>query len=196
MKTSFVLLALVLGMALAAVPARAAAADASDASVVSTIIPLRYPTADVISPRRGTVPPKDPPGDTLHVDLEAFNNAVGLTAGGVFYTAARLTPTRACTVVTVIFYKWDVSNNDYLFVWGQGTPSNPGPLIESVPYTGSTTMEWQSIDLPIHVPLAANQDIWVGPRMNHPAGTFPLGVDDGPSVPTRGGWINFQGSWI
>lgn len=196
MKTSFVLLALVLGMALAAVPARAAAADASDASVVPTIIPLRYPTADVISPRRGTVPPKDPPGDTLHVDLEAFNNAVGLTAGGVFYTAARLTPTRACTVVTVIFYKWDVSNNDYLFVWGQGTPSNPGPLIESVPYTGSTTMEWQSIDLPIHVPLAANQDIWVGPRMNHPAGTFPLGVDDGPSVPTRGGWINFQGSWI
>jgi len=136
-----------------------------------------------------------PQGDTLHVDLEAYNNAVGLTGGGIFYTAARLTPAAACTVKTVIFYKWDASNNDYLFVWGAGTPTNPGALIESVPYSGSTTMAWQSIDLPVKVPLAANQDIWVGPRMNHGAGDYPLGVDDGPAVAGRGGWLNYQGSW-
>jgi len=129
------------------------------------------------------------------VDLEAFNNAVGLTAGGIFFTAARLTPTVACTVATVIIYKWDASNDDYLFVWEAGTPTNPGAIIESIPYSGSTSMAWQSIDLPIQVALDANEDIWVGPRMNHAAGTYPLGVDDGPSVAGRGGWINYQGTW-
>jgi hypothetical protein len=31
--------------------------------------------------------------------------------------------------------------------------------------------------------------------MNHAAGTYSLGVDDGPSVAGRGGWINYQGTW-
>ncbi|MBM3313477.1 hypothetical protein FJY70_02660 [candidate division WOR-3 bacterium] len=182
-------LMVLVGLSLAAQTAAVSAPSAGGA-----FSSLLLPSEHVLAP--GSSLEKDPPGDTLHVDYEAFNNAVGLTAGGVFYTAARLTPTRACTVVTVIFYKWDVSNNDYVFVWGSGTPTNPGPLIESVPYTGSTTMAWQSISLPIPVPLEPGEDIWVGPRMNHTAGTFPLGVDDGPAVAGRGGWINYQGSWI
>ena len=139
----------------------------------------------------------DLPGDTLHVDLEAFNNAIGLTAGGIFYTAARLTPTVACTVETVIFYKWDKSNDDYLFVWGDSTATHPGAIIESVPYSGADTMTWVSIALPVPVPLDSGEDIWVGPRMNHSLpDSFPLGTDDGPYVSTRGGWINYQGTWI
>ena len=183
-------LMLIVGLSLAA---QTAATNAP--SVAGALSSLRLPAEDILSPAGQAAPKSDNPGDTLYVDLEAFNNAVGLTAGGIFFTAARLTPTAACTVATVIFYKWDASNDDYLFVWGNGTPSNPGPLIESVPYSGSTTMAWQSIDLPIQVPVNANEDIWVGPRMNHSAGTYPLGVDDGPAVAGRGGWINYQGSW-
>jgi hypothetical protein len=181
------LLCLMLGLVLAVPNA------AYDTQAKATVSSLLRPSEALLSP--ASSPQADPPGDTLHVDLEAFNNAVGLTAGGIFYTAARLTPTVACTVASVIIYKWDVSNDDYLFVWGQGTPTTPGPIIESVPYSGATTMAWQSIDLPIQVPLAAGEDIWVGPRINHGAGTYPLGVDDGPSVSGRGGWINYQGSW-
>jgi hypothetical protein len=181
-------LMLIVGLSLAA---QSAATDApANPCAFSSLL---RPSEDILSP--GSSPQTDPPGDTLHVDLEAFNNAVGLTAGGIFYTAARLTPTVACTVATVIFYKWNVSNDDYLFVWGAGTSSNPGAVIESIPYSGATTMAWQSIDLLIQVPLAAGEDIWVGPRMNHAAGTYPLGVDDGPAVAGRGGWINYQGSW-
>ena len=193
MKTSIVMLCLVLGVVFTAAPA--STPSVSDVTAASAFSSLRMPAGDVLSPVSQAARKTDNPGDTLYVDLEAFNNAVGLTAGGIFFTAARLTPTVACTVATVIFYKWDASNDDYLFVWEAGTPTNPGAIIESVPYSGSTTMAWQSIDLPMAVPLDANEDIWVGPRMNHSAGTYPLGVDDGPAVAGRGGWINYQGTW-
>ena len=197
MKTSIVMLCLALGVVLAAAPVSTPVTNtnASDVNLMPAVTSLHRPAEGVLSASRGTSPQTDPAGDTMYVDLEAFNNAVGLTAGGIFYTAARLTPTVACTVASVIFYKWDVTNDDYLFVWEAGTPTTPGAIIESVPYSGSTTMAWQSIDLPIQVPLDANEDIWVGPRMNHAAGTYPLGVDDGPSVAGRGGWINYQGTW-
>jgi len=148
-----------------------------------------------LSPRGEPSSLADLTSDSLNVDYEAFNYAIGMTWGGVFYTAARLTPTVACTVKTVIFYKWDASNDDYLFVWHGNTPMQPGAVIESVPYSGSVSMAWQSVTLPLKVPLAANEDIWVGPRMNHAAGTYPSGVDDGPIVDTRGGWINIYGTW-
>ncbi len=190
-----VMLCLVLGVALAAAPAGTPATNTnvSDVNLMPAFSSLLRSSAAVLSP--GLSPQTDPPGDTLHVDMEAFNNAVGLTNGGTFYTAARLTAAAACTVKTVIFYKWDVSTDNYLFVWAAGTSTNPGAVIESVPYSGATTMAWVSITLPVQVPLAANEDIWVGPRMSHSANTFPLGTDDGPYVATRGDWINYQGSW-
>jgi len=187
--TTILSLMLVVGLSMAA---QTAALNAP--ANAGTFSSLLRPSTAVLNP--GSSPETDPPGDTLHVDMEAFNNAVGLTNGGTFYTAARLTATAACTVKTVIFYKWDVSNDNYLFVWGSGTTTNPGPLIESMPYTGSATMTWVSIALPVQVPLGVGEDIWVGPRMSHSANTFPLGTDDGPYVATRGDWINYQGSWI
>jgi hypothetical protein len=145
----------------------------------------------------GSLLSPDAIGDTLRVDLDTFDNAVGLDLGGIFYAAARLSPTKACTVATVIFYKWDASYDDYLYVWGKGTNTSPGQLIESVPYSGAITMAWQTVNLPVLVPLADNKDdIWVGPRINHAAGTHPLGIDNGPAVTGRGGWINADGRWV
>ena len=173
------------------------AAQAADANVppgTGTLISLLRPSEAIPSP--GLSPRTNLPGDTLRVDLDAFNNALGLSTGGIFYTAARLKATKACTVSAVVFYKWDASNDDYLFVWGKGTATTPGQLLESVPYSGATTKAWQTVNLPILVPLVANGEIWVGPRINHGAGTYPLGVDDGPGVATQGGWINSQGLWV
>jgi len=159
---------------------------------LSSLLPPSEAVRSLGSPLR-----TDATGDTLRVDIDSFNNAVGLTAGGTFFAAARLSPTKACTVATVIFYKWDASYDDYLYVWGKGTASTPGQLIESVPYSGATTMAWQTVNLPVLVPLADDKDdIWVGPRINHGAGTYPLGIDDGPAVATRGGWINADGRWV
>lgn len=155
------------------------------------------------SPSEGVVSDKAPsafrplnPGDTLHLDGEEYNNAVGLTDGGTFYSAVRLAPTRACTVETIIFYKWHESNNNYLFVWGPGSSTQPGAVIESVPYTGAVSMSWQSVALTTPVPLDSGEDIWVGPRINHTyPDSFPLGVDDGPAVATRGDWVKISSTW-
>ena len=192
MRIGTTILSLMLVVGLSTAAQTAATSAPANAGVFSSLL---QPGDAVISRGSGSLPPTDPAGDTLHVDMEAYNNAIGLTAGGTFYTAARLTPTVACTVATVAFYKWDVCTDNYLFVWAAGTSTNPGAVIESIPYTGATTMAWVSIALPVQVPLAANEDIWVGPKISHSAGTFPLGTDDGPYVSTRGDWINYQGGW-
>ena len=181
-------LMLLVGLSLAA---QAAATSApSSAGAFSSLF---RPSDAVLSP--GTSAGIDAVGDTLHVDLEAFNNAVGLTAGGTFYTAARLTPVRACTVVACIWFRWNQPSNDYLFVWAANTTTQPGAIIESVPFTAPDS-GWQTTTLLTPVPLDSGHDIWIGPRMTNTAGTYPLGVDDGPHVATRGDWINYQGSWV
>jgi len=133
------------------------------------------------------------PGDTLKVDQEAYNNAIGLTSGGTFYSAVRLTAPRACTVETIIWYRWNACTANYLFVWAESTTTHPGAIIESVPYSIPDS-GWQTMPI-TPVPLDSGEDIWVGPRMNHTAGKFPLGTDDGPHVATRGDWVNMSGTW-
>jgi hypothetical protein len=51
--------------------------------------------------------------ETLHYDGVPYTG-VGLTSGGTFYTAARFTPTTACTLKAVLFYQWHNSSNDYV----------------------------------------------------------------------------------
>ena len=186
-------LILLLGLDVAA--GRKGVPAGGDPGRVSPFSILHAPFENVPRPHGAVSPFTEAPGDTLYVDLEFFNNAVGLDTGGVFYSAARLTPAAPCTVVAVMLWKWDASGDDYVFVWSAGTPTTPGPLIESVPYSGWVSMGWQTVDLTVPVPLDAGEDIWVGPRVRHRAGTHPLGVDDGPLSPGRGGWINYQGSW-
>jgi len=181
-------LMLLVGLSLAA---QTAATNApSGAGAISSLL---RPSDAILSP--GSPSRTDAVGDTLHVDMEAYNNAIGLTAGGTFYTAARLTPVKACTVVACIWYRWNAVSDDYLFVWAANTSTQPGAIIESVPYTAPDSA-WQTTILLTPVPLDSGEDIWIGPRMTHAASTFPLGTDDGPAVSTRGGWINYQGSWI
>ncbi|MFO7675347.1 MAG: kelch repeat-containing protein [bacterium] len=150
------------------------------------------PNNDTLS--RTTTISGAPPEDTIHVDGPYSNNAVGLTAGGTFYTAARLTPTVGCNVIALIFYHHDPSQDQYAFVWGQNTSSNPGPVVESIPYTGADTM-WIRCNLAAPYHINANEDVWVGPRYTHAAGQYPGGVDAGPAAPQRGGFINYDGSW-
>ena len=137
-------LMLLVGFSLAA--QTAATTAPSSAGAFSSLL---RPSQAVLSP--GVTPQTDPAGDTLHVDLEAFNNAVGLTAGGIFYTAARLTAPKACTVASVSWFRWNATNDDYLFVWEGNTTTNPGAIIESVPYTAPDS-GWQNTTLLVPVP--------------------------------------------
>ncbi len=134
------------------------------------------------------------PEDTLHVD-GPYDDAVGLSSGGMFYAAARLTPELGCNLIALIFYHEEQTQNEYAFVWRQNTPTRPGTVVESIPYSGSQ-LGWVRCNLgaPFHVP--AGQDVWVGVRFRQGAGQYPCGVDEGPQVPGRGGWINYLDRWL
>ncbi len=127
--------------------------------------------------------------ETLHFDGTPFTG-VGLTNGGTFYTAARFTPTSACTLKAILFYQWQSSSNDYVFVFGEENDTLPGAVLDSVSYTGIDSMRWKRIDLSRPLVLPAGTDFWACVRLTHTAGTFPIGCDAGPMVRNRGGFLS------
>jgi hypothetical protein len=146
----------------------------------------------------GIVPPHqlfatDDANETLHFDTDP-SSGIGLTSGGTFWGGARFTPTTGCTLKTILFYQWNSSNNDYIFIFGENNDTTPGAKLDSMPYTGADSMQWKSINLTAPLVLPAGTDFWVAVRVNHTAGTFPLGCDVGPCVHDRGGFISTNGT--
>ncbi|MDP0971198.1 hypothetical protein Q6294_30110, partial [Klebsiella pneumoniae] len=75
--------------------------------------------------------------ETLKV-YHTYDDAIGLTSGGVFYTAARLTPTSGdCDVVAGFFLHHESTQNQHFFIWRGNTNTNPGAIVESLPYPGA-----------------------------------------------------------
>ncbi|MCX7732912.1 MAG: T9SS type A sorting domain-containing protein [candidate division WOR-3 bacterium] len=133
--------------------------------------------------------------ETLHFDGVPYTG-VGLTSGGTFYSAARFTPTSACTLKAILFYQWHNSSNDYAYVFGEGNDTTPGAVLESVPYSGADSMRWKRIDLNPPLVLPAGSDFWACVRLTHTAGRYPIGCDAGPMVRNRGGFLsNNRTSW-
>jgi len=131
--------------------------------------------------------------ETLHYD-GPYDGSVGLSPGGTFYSAARFTPTAGCTLKAVVFYQADASSNEQIIIWDEGSSTQPGAKLDSVGYIGSGESQWKRVNLVTPVVLGANTDFWVGPRITHAAGLAPLGVDAGPMIQNRGGWISLNGS--
>lgn len=193
MRKTVVMLSIVMLCSLALAGARTASIEAS-APVFSQsgkTIPVRSGEA-VLAPTMNPVT-DFPVEETLHFDGDNVN-ALGLTNGGSFYTAARFTPTTGGSMIAVAFFHGAAATDDQVFIWGPGTETSPGDLVDSAPYTGTLT-DWVRVELPRPVALTAGADVWVGPRHTHAAGAYPAGMDGGPIVPTRGGWINYSGSW-
>ncbi|MFO7639458.1 MAG: hypothetical protein R6X14_09265, partial [bacterium] len=148
--------------------------------------------------RRGGDPVPEPPlmpTDTLHWDGPNNSNGVGLTNGGTFWGAVRFTPSTGCTLTHVLWYNYTAATYAVVYIWGpSGNNTTPGALLDTVVSTmGSNT--WRSVAVPTRR-LPAGQDFWVGVRVTHAAATHPLGVDAGPQVQHRGGYISTNGtSW-
>lgn len=132
--------------------------------------------------------------ETLHYD-GPNNDAIGLTAGGTYIGAVRFTPTFTCSVKALLFYQYHNSSNEKAYLWSAGSTTQPGPIVDSANYSGADTFVWKRVDFATAPIISANTDFWIGPQITHASGRFPLGVDVGPMVPTRGGWIYFQGAW-
>ena len=183
MKGSIILVLLV-GLALAALP------DPTPSSGVDQ--PAFSRSAPRVVPLQRFFAPEDA-DETLHYDTDPASG-VGLTNGGTFWGGVRFTPPTACTLKTLLFYQWNSSNADYIFVFGENNDTTPGAVLDSVAYSGADSLTWKVADLAAPLVLPAGVDFWIAVRINHSPGTFPLGVDAGPNVHNRGGFISTNGT--
>jgi hypothetical protein len=133
-------------------------------------------------------------------------NAVGLTAGGTYEAAIKLTPDELnpaycnCIITNVKFYHHvQVGTTPYhnctMNIYDEGTPSEPGALIYSNNFVANGE-GWIYVTLCEPVLIDCTQDYWVSIEVHHAAGEYPLGVDSGPAVDAKGDWVYFDpGPW-
>ena len=150
----------------------------------------------IITPPKSIYRPSEE--DTIHYDGEP-SGAIGLTGGGTFEAAIRLTPEElgpydGWDLISALFYHWETGpHSGQIKIYGAGTPSEPGQLITSEPYnvTGQT---WLRTDLTQPVTIDTTQDIWTSVEITHNAGQYPIGHDEGPAVQGKGDFV-YDGIW-
>lgn len=134
------------------------------------------------------------PTDTLYYYNAVDYDAIGLTSGGTYEAAIRLTPTELAPfanwkLIEVRFYHHEsVSHSGNIKIYAQGTTAQPGALITSQPYTAPTS-GWISVTLANPVVISGSADIWVSVEITHAAGQYPISVDMGPAVITKGDYV-------
>lgn len=131
--------------------------------------------------------------DSLYYCNLAGGSAIGLSAGGTFEGAIRLTPTElgpytGWDIIAIVFRHYESSLDNVVKVYDNGTPTSPGPMITSEPYV-SDIPGWKWIDLSSPVTIPGTGDLWCSVEVTHPVGEYPLSVDGGPAVDGKGDWI-------
>lgn len=118
-------------------------------------------------------------------------NAIGLVGGGTFYGAVRF-PSELISdyldyaLTEVVVYIHEEPINITLTIFNQGTNETPGDIIHQQVINPEAD-SWHNVSLDNALSLD-EEDIWVGFEVNHEAGTFILGADNGPAHPD-GQWV-------
>ena len=138
-------------------------------------------------------------GEKVLIDSIYFYNSVdylalGLSGGGTFKAAIRLTPDELApysgyAISQVYFYHHEATTNSgNVIIYGQGTPTSPGNILETVPYTADS-VGWVLISLPNIILISGENDIWVAVEITHVSGEHPISIDQGPAVAGKGDWF-------
>ena len=133
----------------------------------------------------------------VHYDGNPYT-AIGLSEGGTFTAAARLTPDELedyygfRALSKLLLYINHLPSEAILKIWEGGSFGNPGVLIyeqdiSDLIYESS----WVEINLTQQIELQPANEYWVGYTVTHAEGEYPAGCDQGPMVPAKGGWISF-----
>ncbi len=141
-------------------------------------------------------------GMWIHFDNGVNSNAIGSTIS-TWEGAIRITPDelggyngwKLCTVKWFHYVTTNPQHSGMIKIYGEGTPTSPGALITTEPYT-VTGMGWKEIPLSHFVRLNASHDIWVSIQINQVPGEYPLGVDNQFAVDGKGDWIYDGTHWI
>lgn len=156
------------------------------------VAPYEDQTQTTVMPTRGDL-------TWLGYDNDDPFQGVGLTSGGTFEGAIRLTPTELapysgwnCTVVSFYHYD-DAQFSGTVKIYGMGTAAQPGALTTSqaIEVTG---VGWFNISLSSPVTIAAH-DIWVSIEAPHTTGQHPLMQDSATAVDGKGDFVYLNSAW-
>lgn len=131
--------------------------------------------------------------DVYELNYDGPNNsAVGKTAGGEFYVAARFPASlvnifEGSNIQSVDVFIEQLPIRTALKIWGAGTTTTTGPLLYSQSFT-PTASSWNTIVLT--TPLAlTGEDIWIGYSIENAPQVYVAGIDGQPTNPD-GNWIS------
>ena len=142
------------------------------------------------------------PEDWLGFDDGTAVNSIGLTSGGTFQYAIRLTPDElaeyAGSVINSVKrhhdYQTPFTMSGRVIIYGQGTSTHPGDMITEQPFS-CYEADWHEIPLDELVPISGDEDIWISIEVTHAAGQTPAAMDASNNYPGKGDWI-YLNSWI
>jgi len=134
----------------------------------------------------------------IHFDDGTNYDGIGMGGGGTWEGAIRMTPgeLRFYPNWKIVVVKWyhfvlpggSTIHSGNIKIYSQGEPNLPGSLLTTEPYT-VTSEGWCEIPLSNPVTISGDEDIWVSNEITHMGGEYPLGVDAGPAIATKGDWI-------
>lgn len=144
----------------------------------------------------GAVSPNQTDDDIIRYDDGVNDNAIGLTSGGTFQVAAYFPAATMATYAgmkldQVEIFVQDVPDPCVLKIYGQGTATEPGPLLHEQTVV-PTALSWNLFTLTSQVDITGD-DLWIGYEVTHDAGFYPAGIDAGPSVVGFGDMISLDG---
>lgn len=136
----------------------------------------------------------------MHWDNGVNNDGVGAGDSTATYDAAirfdaiDLLPYSGSSITKVKFFPRHTEGYDTysatVKVWDAGTVE-----LASVPVANLVYNEWNEVTLPNPIEIEQNMELYVGYSLSTVNG-YPLGVDEGPLVRTKGAWIRrSSNSW-
>jgi translation elongation factor EF-1beta len=134
----------------------------------------------------------------IYFDDGEVYSGIGLTGGGTFQGAIRITPDElngynGWELTKVKFYHSEVgTNNGDVIIYEAGNQTQPGSIITSESFS-VTGEDWQEITLSTPIIVDENEDIWISINITHGNEEYPLAVDDGPAVDGKADWVCTDG---
>jgi hypothetical protein len=129
-------------------------------------------------------------------------NSLGLTAGGTFEYAIRLTPDELAAYdgygITSVKRHHDYTTpftmSGNVKIYGHGTSTEPGDLLITEPFS-CYEADWHEIPLAEPVAIAGDEDRWVSIEVTHTSGQYPAAMDASNNYPGKGDWITLGSGW-
>lgn len=178
----------------------------SDTEITIPLEALLFPPLNLIGQESGTMVELswDAPaseGEWLHWDDGTNSDAVGGENISMFDAAIRFTPAdlqaydgQFVSHVAAFFAAVDAEFS--VRIWQGGSQTYAGNLLIDQPIPNPLAGEWNEIELDNPVQIDADQELWIGYRVNNTGGGYPAGTDNGPAIPFKGDMLLYGPDWV